>query len=49
MLGAHVAVRRDVAQQRHAELARGAEVLDVPAVQRIEGAVHHRHRRRGSP
>ena len=44
MLRADVAIGGDVAQQRHVELlGRGAKILDVPAVQRIERAVHHRH------
>src|SRR5829696_8147046 len=44
MLGAHVAIGGDVAQERHVELfGRGAEIFDLPTVQRIERAVHHRH------
>src|SRR6266576_7227137 len=44
VLGAHVEIRRDVAQQRDVELfGRRAEVFDVAAVQGIECAVHHRN------
>src|SRR5204863_8949698 len=44
VLRAHIPIRGDVAQQRHVQLpGRGAEVLDVTAVQRVERAVHHRH------
>ena len=42
MLRAHVAVGRDVAQERYAEPGRRAEVFDVAAMQRIERAIHHR-------
>src|SRR6476659_5547961 len=44
MLGPHVAVGCDVAQQGNVELFGGrTEVLDVAAVQRIERAIDHRH------
>src|SRR5687768_16406710 len=42
MLRPHVAVRRDVAEQRHVELGGGRpEILDVPPMQRVECAVDH--------
>ena len=43
MLGADVAIGRDVAQHRRAQLARRLEVLDVTVVQRVERPVDHGH------
>src|SRR5215211_1529722 len=44
MLRPHVPVRRYVAQQRNIQaFGRGAKILDMAAMQWIEGAVHHRH------
>src|SRR5688500_19664990 len=40
---AGVRIRRDVAQQRAADLPRAREIFDVALMQRVECPVHHRH------
>src|SRR5262249_57903347 len=43
VLGGDVRVGGDVTQERQAEPARLAKVIDVTGVQGIERAIHHRH------